>query len=64
MKEVRQLEKDIVDYQDELRQNIQEKQLTEYNKIGDDKLKEFFEKWEKLKSESESESFRKMEDLK
>ena len=49
MKEVRQLEKDIVDYQDELRQNIQEKQLTEYNKIGDDKLKEFFEKWEKLK---------------
>jgi hypothetical protein len=38
MKEVRQLEQDIVDYQNELRHNIQVKQLTEYVKIGDEKL--------------------------
>jgi len=46
MKEVRQLEQDIVDYQNELRVAIQERQLTEYVKIGDEKLKEFYNDWE------------------
>lgn len=46
MKEVRQLEQDIVGYQDELRTNIQQTQLKEYIEIGEDKLQEFFEKWD------------------
>ena len=40
------LEKDIVQYQDELRKNIHSKQLEEYVDIGKDKLKEFKETWE------------------
>ena len=41
MREVRQLEIDIVEYQRELRANIQSKQISEYNNIGTDKKKEF-----------------------
>jgi hypothetical protein len=64
MREVRQLEQDIVEYQDELRKNIQEKQLTEYVKIGDEKLKEFYDDWERHFTEFEDESLQKIEDLK
>jgi hypothetical protein len=64
MREVRQLEQDIVEYQDELRKNIQEKQLTEYVKIGDEKLKEFYDDWERHFTEFENESLQKIEDLK
>ena len=46
MKEVRLLEADICQFQDELRTNIQSKQLTEYIEIGDEKLQEFFRDWE------------------
>jgi hypothetical protein len=46
MREVRQLEQDIVEYQDDLRKNIQERQLTEYIKIGDTKLQDFYDEWE------------------
>lgn len=64
MREVRQLEQDIVEFQDELRKNIQEKQLTEYVKIGDEKLKEFYDDWERHFTEFENESLQKIEDLK
>ena len=64
MKEVRQLEQDIVDYQNELRVSIQERQLTEYVKIGDEKLKEFYDDWEQNFSDFENESLTKIEDLK
>jgi len=36
MKEVRLLEADIVTFQDELRQNIQHTQMTEYVTIGEE----------------------------
>ncbi len=60
----RQLETDIGDYQNELRSNIQDTQLTEYVKIGDEKLKEFYDKWEAIFSEFENESLMKIEELK
>jgi hypothetical protein len=52
----RQLEEDIVEYQSELRGNIQDTQLTEYVKIGDEKLKEFYDKWEQQFADFEKES--------
>jgi hypothetical protein len=64
MKEVRQLELDIVTYQDELRSNIQNRQLTEYVQIGDEKLKEFYDKWEQVFADFEADSLKKIEDLK
>ncbi|CDW84231.1 UNKNOWN [Stylonychia lemnae] len=64
MKEIRQLEEDIVSYQDELRQNIQETQLTEYVQIGDEKLKEFYDEWEQIFADFENDSLKKIEDLK
>ena len=42
MREVRILEIDINHYQNELRMNIQQKQLREYIDIGDEKLQEFY----------------------
>jgi hypothetical protein len=33
-------------------------------KIGDDKLKEFYDKWENIFAEFENESLKKIEDLK
>ena len=47
MREVRILETDINEYQDDLRTNIQENQLTEYIEIGDEKLQEFYREWER-----------------
>lgn len=64
MREVRQLEQDIVEYQDELRKNIQERQLTEYIKIGDTKLQDFYDDWEQRFTDFENESLIKIEDLK
>ena len=64
MKEVRQLEADIVGYQNELRANIQDKQLREYVEIGDEKMKEFYELWESRFMGFEDDSLRKIEDLK
>jgi hypothetical protein len=47
MREVRLLEKDLNQYQNELRTNIQQKQLKEYIDIGDEKLQEFYRDWER-----------------
>jgi hypothetical protein len=64
MREVRLLEKDINVYQNELRTNIQSKQLKEYITIGDEKLQEFYKDWERKFQEFEDESIIKIEDLK
>lgn len=64
MKEVRELEGYITIWQNELRENIQNRQLTEYIEIGDEKLKEFFTNWEQKFSDFEQNSLDKMEELK
>jgi len=38
--------------------------LGEYVKIGDEKLKEFYDKWESIFGEFENESLKKIEELK
>lgn len=53
-----------MEYQNELRNNIQESQLTEYVQIGDEKLREFYEMWERQFAEFEHESLAKIEELK
>lgn len=53
-----------MDYQNELRSNIQKKQLTEYVQIGDEKLKEFYGEWERQHQDFENDSLRKIEELK
>ena len=64
MREVRLLEKDLNQYQNELRTNIQQNQLKEYVDIGDEKLQEFYRDWEHRFQEFEDESIVKIEDLK
>ena len=64
MKEVRELEGYITIWQNELRENIQKRQLTEYIEIGDEKLKEFFTSWEQNFADFEQQSLDKMEELK
>jgi hypothetical protein len=63
MKEVRQLEQDIVTYQDELRVNIQQTQLTEYIDIGQDKLREFCIKWDEIFEDYRQEQLQKIDEL-
>ncbi len=46
MREVRLLEAEIVEYQDELRQNIQKTQMREYVQIGNEMLQDFYKQWE------------------
>ena len=64
MREVRLLEKDLNGYQHVLRRNIQNKQLTEYIEIGDEKLNEFYRDWELKFSDFENESVVKIEEMK
>lgn len=64
MREVRLLEVDINVYQNELRRNIQEKQLKEYVEIGDEKLQEFYRDWEQKFVDFEDQSLIKIEELK
>lgn len=64
MREVRLLEKDINQYQHEMRTNIQSKQLKEYIDIGDEKLQDFYRDWEQHFQDFEDESVIKIEDLK
>ena len=64
MREVRLLETDITQYQNELRTNIQQVQLREYIDIGDDKLQEFYRDWERKFAEFEDESLIKIEEMK
>ena len=51
MKAIRDLEKDIVNYQQILRSRTQTKELAVYHEIGQEKLQAFAEKWEQRLSE-------------
>ena len=42
MREVRLLEAEIVNYQEELRSNIQKTQMREYVQIGNEMLQDFY----------------------
>lgn len=64
MREVRTLEQDIVNFQNELRRNIQERQLKEYVDIGEEKLRDFYNMWEDKFAEFNQDSFQKIEALK
>ena len=64
MKEIRLLEKDIVVYQNELRAEIQNRQLNEYIEIGEEKLKDFHYQWEENFENFEKDSMNKIEELK
>ncbi len=64
MKEVRAIEQDIVEFQKQLRTYIYQKEKEEYAKIGEGKLKEFHNKWEKAFQDFDNESFNKLEQLK
>ena len=46
MREVRLLEEEIVEYQNELRQNIQKTQMKEDVQIGNEMLQDFYKSWE------------------
>ena len=45
MKEIRLLECEIVQYQNELRTNIQRTQMREYVTIGEEHMQEFYNEW-------------------
>jgi hypothetical protein len=47
-----------------LRNNIQKSQLSEYEQIGDEKQKEFYDKWEAVFNEFEEDNMTKIEELK
>ena len=64
MREVRLLETEIGQYQNEFRTVIQTTQYNEYIEIGDEKLQEFYRDWEKKFGEFEDESLIKIEQLK
>jgi hypothetical protein len=64
MREVRLLEADLNQYQNELRTNIQQVQLKEYIDIGDEKLQEFYRDWEREFNKFEDESMIKIEEMK
>ena len=60
MREVRILEEQIVQYQNELRTNIQQTQMREYVTIGNDLLRDFYRSWEDKFAEFEDESLEKI----
>jgi hypothetical protein len=64
MKEVRDIEGQIVDYQDRLRQKIYSKQLTEYESIGEQMTNDEKERWNKMLTEYQRELENKVDMLK
>ena len=60
MREVRILEEQIVQYQNELRTNIQQTQMREYVTIGNDLLRDFYRSWQEKFAEFEDESLEKI----
>lgn len=63
MREVRGIEGEIVQYQDQLRTNIQTRQMEEYISIGNDQLQDFYHMWEGNFEKFENESMEKIEEL-
>ncbi len=60
MKEVRLLEAEIVNYQDELRTNIQKAQMKEYVEIGEEQMQDFYKAWEENFKLNEEEALAKI----
>ena len=48
IKKIRKFEKTITNSQNELRQNIYNDQLETYHEIGEDKINDFYDKYDKL----------------
>jgi hypothetical protein len=63
MREVRLLEAEIVNYQDDLRTNIQSRQLKDYVEIGEETLQEFYVKWQENFEKQEEENMLKISEL-
>ena len=63
MKEVRFLEAEIVNYQNELRSNIQRTQMREYVQIGNEHMQEFYNEWEERFKVDEEEALEKIQNL-
>lgn len=63
MKEVRLLEAEIVNYQNELRTNIQRAQMKEYVEIGEEQMQDFYKSWEENFKLNEEEALAKIQDL-
>jgi hypothetical protein len=63
MREIRLLESDVVNYQNELRQNIQKTQMKEYVTIGNEMLQDFYKSWEGKFQKFEDDSLEKVHDL-
>eukprot|EP00826_Nyctotherus_ovalis_P031071 TRINITY_DN2480_c0_g1_i3.p1 TRINITY_DN2480_c0_g1~~TRINITY_DN2480_c0_g1_i3.p1 ORF type:complete len:370 (+),score=132.43 TRINITY_DN2480_c0_g1_i3:520-1629(+) len=63
MKEVREIEAQIVDYQDFFRKRIYKKQLEEYKTIGDQMTQEERDKWSKILKEYQMQLLKKVEML-
>lgn len=60
MKEVRLLEAEIVDFQNELRRNIQSNQMKEYVEIGEEHMQDFYKAWEEHLKTNEEEALDKI----
>lgn len=63
MKEVREIEAQIVDYQDFFRKRIYKKQLEEYKALGDQMTQEERDKWSKILKEYQMQLLKKVEML-
>ena len=63
MKEVRLLEAEIVNFQNELRQNIQTTQMREYVTIGEEHMQDFYNEWELKFKQNEDDALVRIQDL-
>ena len=63
MKEVRLLEAEIVNFQNELRQNIQTTQMREYVTIGEEHMQDFYYEWELKFKQNEDDALVRIQDL-
>lgn len=63
MKEVREIEVQIVDYQDKLRQKIYAKQLADYKSIGEQMVNDEDNKWDNMLKKYQMELLKKVEML-
>ena len=63
MKEVREIEMQVVEYQDKLRKNIYENQLEDYKTIGEQITQEERDKWNKLLKDYQMQLLKKVEML-
>jgi len=63
MKEVRDIEMQIVEYQEKLRKNIYDKQLEEYKNIGEQMTQDEKDKWNRILKDYQMQLLKKVEQL-